>query len=49
MPIYEFECQDCEKLFSLTLFSKERQAGETLGAPDGGLVRQNVSKELNPK
>ncbi len=29
MPTYEFECQDCAKEFSLTLFLKEREAGGT--------------------
>ena len=27
MPIYDFECQDCKKVFSLTLSLKEREAG----------------------
>ncbi len=27
MPIYEFQCQDCGKEFSLTLSLKEREAG----------------------
>ena len=28
MPIYEFQCQDCRKEFSVTLSLKEREAGE---------------------
>ena len=27
MPIYEFQCQDCGKEFSITLSLKERETG----------------------
>lgn len=27
MPVYEFQCQECGKEFSLTLTLKEREAG----------------------
>jgi len=45
MPLYEYKCMDCEKVFIVALYLSEKQRGATVLCP--GCNSKNVRQQIS--